>query len=94
VRQYRQLFRYDDVELEFTAEALRAIAQQAQLRGTGARGLRGVLENLLQKTMFDLPSHDHVVRCLVDEDAVNGIAEIRVIGTEVDDAETERSVQL
>jgi ATP-dependent Clp protease ATP-binding subunit ClpX len=89
VRQYRQLFRYDDVELEFTTEALRAIAEQAQSRGTGARGLRGVLENLLQKTMFELPSHDHVARYLVDEDAVNGIAEIKVIGADTEDGITQ-----
>ena len=62
-------------------------------RGTGARGLRGVLESLLQKTMFDLPSHDHVTRCMVDEDAVNGIAVIRVVGDETDASETERRVQ-
>ena len=93
VRQYRQLFRYDNVELEFTPAALRVIAKQAQSRGTGARGLRGVLESLLQKTMFDLPSHDHVTRCMVDEDAVNGIAVIRVVGDETDASETERRVQ-
>ncbi len=85
VRQYSQLFNYDEVELEFTPAALRKIAGQALARGTGARGLRGVLESLLQKTMFELPSHDHIVRCLVDEDAVNGIGAIRQFSA---DAET------
>jgi len=79
VRQYGQLFKYDDVELKFTPQALRAIAEQALARGTGARGLRGVLETLLQKTMFDLPSHAHVVRCLVDEAAVRGEEDIKQI---------------
>lgn len=79
VRQYSQLFGYDNVELEFTQEALTAIAEQALARGTGARGLKGVLENLLQKTMFDLPSDKDIVRCLVDEDAVNASGDINLI---------------
>ena len=87
VRQYSQLFKYDDVELEFTPQALRAIAEQALSRGTGARGLRGVLETLLQKTMFDLPSHDHVVRCLVDDAAVRGEEDIKQIMSDVADPE-------
>jgi len=79
VRQYSQLFGYDNVELEFTDKALTIIAEQALARGTGARGLKGVLENLLQKTMFDLPSYKDIVHCLVDEDAVNGTGEIILI---------------
>jgi len=80
VRQYSQLFSYDNVKLEFTQQALTAIAEQALARGTGARGLKGVLENLLQKTMFDLPSQKNIVQCLVDEDAVNATGEIKLIG--------------
>ena len=85
VRQYRELFSYDNVELEFTDQALTAIAEQALARGTGARGLKGVLENLLQKTMFDLPSYNDIVRCLVDEDAVNASGEIHLIRADLDD---------
>jgi len=70
VKQYQQLFAYDGVDLEFTDDALKAIAQKALEHGTGARGLRGVLEGLLQKTMFDLPSCENVERCVVDEEAV------------------------
>jgi ATP-dependent Clp protease ATP-binding subunit ClpX len=88
VRQYSQLFKYDDVELEFTPQALREIAEQALSRGTGARGLRGVMEALLQKTMFDLPSRDHVVRCLVDEAAVRGEEEIKQITEDTTDDES------
>lgn len=79
VRQYSQLFSYDNVELEFTEDALAVIAQEALDRGTGARGLKGVLENLLQKTMFDLPSEKDVVRCIVDEEAVNDVGKIKLI---------------
>jgi len=93
VRQYGQLFNYDNVELEFTDEALTAIAEQALARGTGARGLKGVLENLLQKTMFDLPSHKDVVCCRVDEAAVNAGAEIQLIRSTEIDAEAERASQ-
>ncbi len=86
VRQYRQLFSYDKVELEFTDDALTSIAEQALERGTGARGLKGVLENLLQKTMFELPSEKDVVRCLVDKDAVVDSAEIKLIRSDqIDD---------
>lgn len=91
VRQYRQLFSYDNVDLEFTQEALIAVAEQALDRGTGARGLKGVLENLLQKTMFDLPSHSDVISCVVDEDAVINAAEIKLI-TESSDTSNEAAV--
>ena len=84
VRQYSQLFKYDNVELEFTESALTAIAEQALERGTGARGLKGVLENLLQKTMFDLPSHKDIVRCVVDVDAVKAMADIKLISATSD----------
>ena len=68
VRQYQRLFKFDGVDLEFTKNALLAIAQQALERGTGARGLRGVLEKLLQKTMFELPSFEKIGRCIVNID--------------------------
>jgi ATP-dependent Clp protease ATP-binding subunit ClpX len=69
IRQYQRLFRFDDAELDFTDEALLAIARRALERGTGARGLRGELETLLRKTMFDLPTLENVSRCIVDFDA-------------------------
>jgi ATP-dependent Clp protease ATP-binding subunit ClpX len=68
VRQYERLFKYDGVELDFSKDALLAIARQALERGTGARGLRGVLEKLLQKTMFELPSFENIGRCVVEID--------------------------
>lgn len=90
VRQYRQLFAYDKVELEFTGDALIAIAELALARGTGARGLKGVLENLLQKTMFDLPSYNNIERCLVNKEAVTESGVIRLIREEfVDDPKIE-----
>jgi ATP-dependent Clp protease ATP-binding subunit ClpX len=92
VRQYHKLFDYDKVELAFTDDALRAVAEQALARGTGARGLRGVMENLLQKTMFELPSQKDIVRCVVDEDAVRGRGEIRtIVADDADSGEKQQS---
>jgi ATP-dependent Clp protease ATP-binding subunit ClpX len=79
IKQYRYLFKHEGVELVFTDEALRKIAQKALDMETGARGLRGVLEALLQRTMFELPSHVGVVRCEVDEDAVLGDGEVFMV---------------
>lgn len=75
VRQYQRLFEFEGVALRFTDEALISIARQAIDRGTGARGLRGVMEGLLRKTMFELPSMDNASECLVNGDVVeNGEA--------------------
>ena len=70
VRQYRQFFRYDKVDLTFTDEALQAVAEQALERGTGARGLRSILETALLPTMYELPSRSDVTKCVVDADTV------------------------
>ena len=58
VKQYQRVFELDNVELEFTEDALEAVADQALLRGTGARGLRAILEEVLLEVMYDLPSRD------------------------------------
>ncbi|PWJ53951.1 ATP-dependent Clp protease ATP-binding subunit ClpX [Quadrisphaera granulorum] len=70
VKQYQRMFEIDGVELEFTDEALVAVAEQAILRGTGARGLRAIMEEVLLPVMFDLPSRDDVARVVVDHDVV------------------------
>ena len=65
VKQYQRMFEIDNVELEFTPEALEAVADQAILRGTGARGLRAIMEEVLMPVMFDLPSRDDVARVVI-----------------------------
>src|ERR1700724_1509464 len=70
VKQYRRVFELDSVELEFTEDALEAVAEQALLRGTGARGLRGILEEVLLEVMYDLPSRTDVQKCVVDRAVV------------------------
>jgi ATP-dependent Clp protease ATP-binding subunit ClpX len=70
VKQYKKLFEMDNVELEFTPTALEAIADQAVLRGTGARGLRAIMEEVLQSTMYDIPSRDDVAKVVITEQTV------------------------
>ncbi|MQA08886.1 MAG: ATP-dependent Clp protease ATP-binding subunit ClpX [Pseudonocardiaceae bacterium] len=70
VKQYKRLFEMDSVELEFTETALEAIADQAILRGTGARGLRAIMEEVLQQVMYDIPSRDDVAKVVITEQTV------------------------
>jgi len=70
VRQYQRLFELDGVELEFTTEALEAIAGLALKRGTGARGLRAILEEVLLGVMYDVPGRDDIARVVITEDVV------------------------
>ncbi|MGH3909935.1 MAG: ATP-dependent Clp protease ATP-binding subunit ClpX [Pseudonocardiaceae bacterium] len=69
-KQYCKLFEMDGVELEFTATALDAIADQAILRGTGARGLRAIMEEVLLPVMYDIPSRDDVAKVVITEQTV------------------------
>jgi ATP-dependent Clp protease ATP-binding subunit ClpX len=64
------VFEFEDVELEFTRDALEAIADQALLRATGARGLRAILEEVLLDTMYELPGRRDVGRVVIDGDTV------------------------
>ncbi|HVM28414.1 MAG TPA: ATP-dependent Clp protease ATP-binding subunit ClpX [Mycobacteriales bacterium] len=70
VRQYKRLFELDNVELEFTEDALIAIADQAMQRRTGARGLRAILEEVLNSVMYDLPSRGDVAKCVITGEVV------------------------
>ncbi|MGV6849566.1 MAG: ATP-dependent Clp protease ATP-binding subunit ClpX [Marinibacterium sp.] len=74
VKQYQRLFELEDTELTFTEDALKAIAQRAIARKTGARGLRSILEDILLDTMFDLPGLDSVTSVVVNEEAANSDA--------------------
>ncbi|GAA4554133.1 ATP-dependent Clp protease ATP-binding subunit ClpX [Pseudonocardia xishanensis] len=70
VKQYRKLFEMDGVELEFSDDAMEAVADQAILRGTGARGLRAIMEEVLLPVMYDIPSRDDVARVVVTGETV------------------------
>ncbi len=71
VKQYQRLFELDGVELEFDRPALEAIADQAILRGTGARGLRAIMEEVLQSVMYEVPSRKDVARVVITEEVVH-----------------------
>lgn len=71
VKQYKKLFEIDGAELEFTDEALKAIAQIASKRDTGARGLRSIIEKILQDVMFETPSTPEITKVIINEKTVN-----------------------
>ncbi|MDY2776823.1 MAG: ATP-dependent Clp protease ATP-binding subunit ClpX [Collinsella sp.] len=81
-KQYRRMFQLEGCELEFEPEALAAIAEKALSRKTGARGLRSICEELLQQTMFDLPSEKNVARVVVTAAAVRGEEQPRRVPVE------------
>ncbi|WP_084074869.1 ATP-dependent Clp protease ATP-binding subunit ClpX [Demequina sp. NBRC 110052] len=70
VKQYQRMFEIDEVDLEFEDDAIRAIAEQALERGTGARGLRAIMEEVLQETMFEVPGREDVGRVVVTREVV------------------------
>ena len=70
VKQYQKLLKMDNVQLEFKQEAIRAIAQEAYRRKTGARALRGIVEELMLDVMYELPSRKDVTRCLISKEMV------------------------
>ena len=75
IKQYQRLFEFEQVELEFKDEAISEIAKKAITKKTGARGLRSILENILLKTMFELPDLENVIKVTVDSSAVKGKSE-------------------
>ncbi len=70
VKQYQKMFTIDGVELEFEPEAIEAMAEQAMSRGTGARGLRAIMEEVLLPVMFDVPSDDEITKVVITRDVV------------------------
>jgi len=71
VKQYKRFFEMDSIELEFQAESLDAIAKKAMKRETGARGLRAIIEEIMLEVMYDVPSRDDVVKCVVTKETVD-----------------------
>jgi|TARA_Y200000002_G_scaffold232305_1_gene191782 ATP-dependent Clp protease ATP-binding subunit ClpX len=75
IKQYQRLFEFEEVELEFKEDAIYEIARKAISKKTGARGLRSILENILLKTMFELPDMENVIKITVDTSSVKGTSE-------------------
>ena len=79
LKQYQKFFEFEDIELEITPDAMVAIADQALNRGTGARGLRAILEEVLLNTMYELPGRTDVAKVIVDVDAVVSKADPTIV---------------
>ncbi len=87
-KQYARMLSMDDVQLEFTDDALEAIAKEALKRKSGARGLRAIIEGVMTDTMFELPSVDNVEKCVITGDVVAGKAKPQLIYREALDQAT------
>lgn len=85
VKQYQKLLSLDNIKLEFEPDALHAIAHKAIVRNTGARGLRSIIEDVMQDMMFDLPSRPDVAKVIVTKAAVEGNGEPKLILRDKDD---------
>ena len=71
LKQYQELFSIEGVQLEFTPEALIAVAKKSMERKTGARGLRSILEGVLLESMYQIPSTENIEKVLVSEETIN-----------------------
>jgi ATP-dependent Clp protease ATP-binding subunit ClpX len=91
VKQYQRLFELEDAKLTFTDEALRAIADRAIKRKTGARGLRSILEDILLNTMFELPSLENVTEVVINQEAARGEGEPLIVYGEAKSADESAS---
>ena len=74
VKQYQALFGLDEVALEFTDEAIEAVAHKSFERKTGARGLRSILESVMNEVMYEIPSDETIAKCIITKEAVEGSA--------------------
>jgi ATP-dependent Clp protease ATP-binding subunit ClpX len=93
VKQYQRLFDLDNVELEFDAPALDAIADLALDRGTGARGLRAIMESTLLSVMYDVPSRGDVAKVIVNKDCIENGAQPQFIKRTGDIPKRSRAVK-
>ena len=84
-KQYQELFKLDGAKLSFKESALKEIALKAIRKKTGARGLRSILENILLKTMYDLPSQENIKEVIVDAASVKGQSQPIIVHSESDD---------
>jgi ATP-dependent Clp protease ATP-binding subunit ClpX len=70
VKQYKKMFMMDKVELEFSKDALKAVAEKANKLGTGARGLRAIMEEVMLGIMFEIPDREDIKKCVITRDVV------------------------
>ena len=92
IKQYKKLFEMENVELDITEKGVRAIAQEAIKRKTGARGLRAIMERVMLEVMFQLPSMEKVKKCIVDETVISKQSQPRLVFEE--NAQKDRKLRI
>ena len=92
IKQYRKLFSYDHVDLDFDDDAVEAIAELAMNRQTGARGLRSIMEKVMMDVMYTIPSDDTITKCVITKAAVDGTEKPRIIRKGEENREESRPV--
>ena len=91
IKQYKELFKLEGVKLSFKESAVKEIALKAINKKTGARGLRSILENILLKTMYDLPSEENIEEVIVDSSVVKGNSPPMIVHTKNNKTKSEKS---
>ena len=91
IKQYQELFKLEGVKLTFKENAIKQIAHKAINKKTGARGLRSILENILLKIMFDLPSQENIEEVIIDEGVAKGENDPIIVHTKNNKTKTERT---
>jgi ATP-dependent Clp protease ATP-binding subunit ClpX len=94
VKQYKKFFEYDGVDLVFKEEALGGVAHKAIERGTGARGLRAILENVLLDVMYDLPSRTNIKKCVITKEVIEQGIEPTLLTEGADDSEASSETEV
>ena len=87
-KQYQELFKLDGAKLTFRENALKEIAQKAIKKKTGARGLRAIMENILLKTMYDLPEMENIQEVIIDGNSAKGLSEPILVHSKTDSKST------
>ena len=91
IKQYQELFKLEGAKLTFKESATKEIALKAISKKTGARGLRSILENILLKTMFDLPSQDNVQEVIIEANTVKGYSQPILVHSKTEKPKTEKT---
>ena len=91
VKQYKKLFKFDNVKLEFDDDALEAIVEKAVERKTGARGLRSILEETMRDIMFEIPSHPDIEKCIITKDTVKNGSKPKLVRGNKDSKKEEQN---
>jgi ATP-dependent Clp protease ATP-binding subunit ClpX len=90
-KQYDKLFAMDDIDIEFEEDALKEVAKIAMKKKTGARGLRAILEQTMLDVMYEIPSNDKIVKCIITKDSILGVSKPTLVEGEKKPKEKKKS---